>query len=113
MRGIKETDNLIEKIIEKGQGLTFDNDGLPILQKPQRLNPDAKTTQTKVDEEVRVTKAIVKQRAKLAQSNQQRMAASNFTDKTGQRESADDKFEGHIQGVIEATYAEPGKNMVI
>ena len=60
MRGIKETDNLLEKILEKGQGLTFDDDGLPILQKPQAVAPNTSTTKFDVDEQVQVTRKPVK-----------------------------------------------------
>ena len=44
MRGVKETDNIIDKIAEKGFTLTFDNEGLPMLMKPTKpSNLDTKT----------------------------------------------------------------------
>ena len=82
-----------------------------MLQKPAKLdgsiieNPDYK-----LSDEVSVTKQI-----KLRKGHGFQKPNETFN-QTGLSRTADQgagNFEGHIQGVIEASYAQPSKNMII
>jgi len=80
--------------------MTFDNSGLPMMQKSvKNSNSLIERVNFSVNEDVLVTKA------------KDKMKGKNVLKRS---ESIDDgKFDGRIQGVIENKYGKPSNNMVI